>query len=160
MSLPFYEGQLRQQYQLLGHKGYWTQGRCIDLTQNQIISQELLDGEEKVIAWAKENNGRGNVFLGRSPRRGEGTVLETRCLSLDLDPERPKGTAATVDQLQETLEAAKRITSFFRYGVVCSSGNGALVLFPLREPVDKATGEKWGKALENEAKRLIGEANR
>lgn len=157
---PFYEGQLRQQYQLLGHKGKYTQGRCINVQENKIVSQELLNGEEEVISWAQKVNGAGNVFLGRNPRQSDGTVAEFRCLSLDLDPERAKGTASSDESYNAAIRAGKAISSEFNYGVVCSSGNGALVLLPLREPVDKATGERWGKALENEAKRLIGEMHR
>jgi KaiC/GvpD/RAD55 family RecA-like ATPase len=155
MTFPFYEGQLRQQYKLLGHEGFYTQGRCIDVTQNKIVSQELLKGEEEVIKWAGAQNGKGNIFLGRNPRTPEGLPTEFRCLSLDLDPERAKGTAATEAQLQAALGAGKRITNHVQHGIVCSSGNGSLVLFPLREPVDKATGERLGKALENEVRQLI-----
>jgi archaellum biogenesis ATPase FlaH len=156
-NYPFYEGQLRLQYKLLGHEGFYTQGRCINVQENKIISQELLKDEEETIRWAAAQNGKGNVFLGRNPRSSNGLPSAFHCLSLDLDPERPKGTAASEADFKRACEAGRAIAAHFNHGVVCSSGNGSLVLFPLSTPVDKTTGERWGKLLENEARRIIQE---
>jgi archaellum biogenesis ATPase FlaH len=155
VTYEFFEGQLRQQYRLLGHSGFYTQGRCLDVNQNKIISQELLKTEEETIKWAASCNGKGNVFLGRNPRQSDGSVADFQCLSLDIDPIRPKGTAASDGQFQEALKAAQTVSKYFKHGVVCSSGNGSLVLFPLPQAVDKSAGERLGKVLEGEARRII-----
>lgn len=155
---PFYEAQLRQQYRLLGHEGHHTQGRCINLNENKIVSQKLLKSEDEVVSWSAAQNGKGNVFIGRAPRNAQGGVCGASCLSIDIDPIRAKGEAATEVQHKEALDAGKLVAKQLDYGVVGSSGNGALVLFPLGKFVDKESAEKLGRVLEDEARRLIQEA--
>lgn len=155
MQHEFYPTQLRQQYRLLGHAGHWSQMACWHPDSRQQIARELVYGEEAVEAFAKAWNGKGNVFIGRNPRNADGDPCFGTTLSLDIDPIRDKGTAATEDQHQACIAAAKRITQSFNYGIICSSGNGGLILFPLREQVTKDVAERWGKALEAKARTLV-----
>lgn len=131
-----------------------------DVMRKSVVSREIFQNEEEIIRWAKAQNGKGNVFIGRNPRDKDGNVIACTALSLDLDPERPKDSAATGAQLQESVSAARRVVHGFQCGIICVSGNGALVLFPLPAPVDKATGERLGKALEEQTRTIIGESLR
>jgi KaiC/GvpD/RAD55 family RecA-like ATPase len=156
MEFPFYEAQLRQQYRLLQHNGGWTQVHCHNTVTKRVESRELLYGEEKVIEWAKEVNGTGNVFLGRALRNEQGVVRGSSCLSLDLDPIRDRDTAATDTQHKVACDAGRQILRELKYGVLASSGNGALLLFPLGRFFPKDEVESMGKALEAKARGLLG----
>lgn len=155
MQIKFYGQHFLRQYRLLKHEGSWTQCHCQNLNDGKLISRELLYGEEKVKAWAEAQNGKGNVFIGRSPRDKDGNVVHVSCLSLDLDPIRPKGTAATKQQHIGALCAADDLSRRLRAGIIASSGNGALVLFPLRGPIGVERSERIGKALEDKARLLL-----
>lgn len=153
--MEFYETQLRRQYRLLKHNGHWTQAHCHDTNTKKIVSRELLNGEQAVITWAKENNGKGNCFIGRNPRSNVGDVQHCTTLSLDIDPIRPKDTAATENQWCGSVQAARRIVRTLSCGITLSSGNGALVLLSLHESVSPECAEGWGKALEERARSLV-----
>lgn len=182
MEYPFYEQQLRQQYRLLGHEGHYTQvhlqavneiqwgPRVQDFVQKhgrqptsdefnklKVLDRRLLNGEEAVVAWARQHNGKGNCFLGLNPRTKDGTVHESTCLSLDLDPIRPKDTAATEEQWETTIEACREIKRRLGHGIISSSGNGGLILFPLRERMSKEDGEACGKALVHFSRQILKE---
>lgn len=155
--MEFYEQHTRQLYRLLRHEGSWTQVHCHDTISGKVISRELIYGEEAVVKWAKENNGKGNCFIGRNPRNQAGNIEQCTVLSLDLDPERPKGQAATEEQLQNTLESARCIQRHLHYGILSTSGNGAFLLFPLRESMSKNVAETLGKSLETVARSILVE---
>lgn len=177
----FYPTALRQQYRLLKHKGHYSQVHLLAANESQwapkveefkrkygrdpndkefnslkTLDRRLLNGEEKVIAWAKEWNGKGNLFVGRNPRSSTGDALHCTALSLDLDPVRPKEAAASEIQHLSAIKAGQHIRASFGFGVVSSSGNGCLLLFPLREAVTKEVAERWGRAIEEYARKLIG----
>lgn len=149
------ESQTRQFYKLLGHDGLYSQLHCQNIKTKQLIDRRLVYGEEEVIKWAKEFNGVGNCFIGRAPRNKDGSVIESACLSLDIDPEKEKGSAATQDQWEEAIQAGRSVLRALSYGVLCSSGNGSLILFPLRERVPKEVAEKLGKSLEDAARTIV-----
>lgn len=155
--MEFYENQFRQQYKLLRHGGLWTQCHAQDVNNNKLVSRELLNGPEEIIAWAKKYNGKANLFIGINPRTKDGTIHNVCTLSLDLDPVRPKGEAATEAQFQETVKSARLLLRELGYGHLCSSGNGALLLFPLKEPVAREVGENMGRCLIEFAKTFFKE---
>jgi archaellum biogenesis ATPase FlaH len=149
------ESQTRQFVRLLGHDGKYSQMHCHNTNTNKLVSRELVYGEEKVIEWAKEFNGRGNLFIGRAPRQSDGSCVESKVLSLDIDPQRQKGEASTQAQWEEAIQAGRSVVRSLSYGILCSSGNGALVLFPLRERMPKEDVERLGKSLEDIATSLV-----
>lgn len=152
--MDFYEQQLRQQYRLLRHEGYFTQCHAQDVGRKSLVQRRLVSNEKEVIEFAKENNGRGNVFVGRNPRDKDGNVIHATCLTLDIDPVRPKDTAATEEQAYATLGAGRRLVQHFGHGVLCSSGNGALVIFSIPDtPI--ADAQELGKRLENQARAIL-----
>lgn len=155
--MNFYPHQLKEQYKLLRHKGHYTQVSCLDTVTGRQLSRELLNEEQKVIAWAKEWNGKGNCFLGRAPRDVNGNIFLTHTLSLDIDAVRAKGEAATVEAYTRAIESGKRAIQLFGFGALCCSGNGALILLPLSTSVNKETAEQWGKAIEIRARELLKE---
>lgn len=158
MSYEFYEAQLRRQYALLQHKGCYTQAFCWDTINKRIVSRELLNGEEALISWAKKHNGQGNCFIGRNPRDKDGNVVVCTSLSLDIDPIREKGSGANDYQHDQSISFANLLISRLKYGVVCSSGNGALAMFPLETPMVKEQAEQYGKALEEYCRKFLVEA--
>lgn len=155
MEFPFYEAQLRQQLRLLNHTGGYTQVHCHNVQTKQIVSRELLYGEEEVVKWAKAHNGKGNVFLGRARRDQYGQTDGSNLLSLDLDPVRDRDTAATAGQHKVACDAGRHILKQLNYGILSSSGNGSLLIFPLGRFLPKDEVEAMGKALESEARRLL-----
>ncbi len=153
--MKFYAQHFARQYELLGHEGHWSQCHCQDVTTGKLVSRELIYGKEKVKAWIAQNNGKGNVFIGRNPRSADGHVVACTSLSLDLDPIRDKGTAATPARHSKALESARLLSRRLSGSIIASSGNGALVLFPLRRPLPVERAERVGKAIENKARLLL-----
>ena len=153
-ELMFLEQQARWQYRTLGHKGHWTQCHAQDVNKSKLISRELLYGEEEVIKWAKAYNGKANLFIGRNPRNAAGNVSEVLSTTIDLDPIRDKGTAATDELHRLALEAGAGLKSMS--GLLCSSGNGALVIFPFdKAVVPSDTFERQLQLFEIQVRELI-----
>lgn len=150
-----FEQHLRNLLRLLGHSNSWSLVHCHDTATNRIISRELLNEEVHISRWARDNNGKGNCFIGRAAKNSQGNPTVSNVLTLDIDPIREKGTAATEEQHQEALQAGREVITVLRYGILASSGNGALVLFPTGKPLDKQECETLGKALEAKAREIL-----
>lgn len=130
----FNEQQARWQYRLLGHDGFYSRVRCQNMQEGKGY-EEILKGEEEFIKWARPLNGKGNLFIGRNPRDKEGEVVRATCVTLDIDPVRPKAEASSEDQHRNALRIGQAIVTKYGGGNICSSGNGALLIFPLEQPV-------------------------
>lgn len=129
----FLESHVRQLYRLLGHgdnNGY-SDLRCIKLDENKVVNRSIAQGEQAVVEWARRYNGHGNCFIGRAARKEDGTVLEFSTVSCDIDPDRERGTAATVGQMQTAILGARQILQRYTGGYLAASGNGALVIYRL-----------------------------
>lgn len=117
-------------YRILRHGSEYSDVRCVNVNEGRIISREVIQGEDNIVKWAQEFNGKGNCFIGRNPRNPDGTVSRITTVSFDIDPIRPKGTSATDDQVKSCVMAARRVLSHYRGGLLALSGNGVLVLYP------------------------------
>ncbi len=126
------ENHIRSLYRFLNHGSDYSDMRCIDVNNNKFVSRDLVKGEQEVVAWAKKYNGKGNCFIGRNPRKKSGDVSRVTSFSLDLDPVRDKGTSSDETQLQRSFESGRRILQSLKGGFLGCSGNGALLLFRLR----------------------------
>ncbi len=153
--MEIFEQHIRQIYRLLRHDGDYSQLHCHNTNNNRIMSREVLNGEEAVVQWARQFNGQGNCFIGRALRDNEGKLRESYALSLDIDPIRESGTAATEEQQNEALKAGREVIQQLGSGILASSGNGALVLFPTGKPFAKEECENLGKVLEEKAREII-----
>jgi len=122
-------------YDILGHKGHWTQVHALDTKKRRTLDRSVINGKSALISWAKKWNGKANLFIGRNPRTSAGDVAVVTSLSFDIDPVRAKDTAATEAQHKEALDVARRIQKHLGEGVLASSGNGALLLFRAPSPV-------------------------
>lgn len=127
--MEFLEQQARLQYRMLGHEGFYTRVRCQDV-MNEKGEEAYVKGEDEVIRWFKSRNLRGNLFLGRNPYDEARNIVRISAFSLDIDPVRPKKTASTEEQLRSAITVGQRVLAHYGPGNLCSSGNGALVIFP------------------------------
>jgi hypothetical protein len=133
-EFPLLEQQTRLQYRLLKHGGFWSQVHAQDVNTNTLVSRELVYGEEEVVKWARAFNTKANLFVGRNPRDKNGKVAGITCVSLDIDPVREPKRASLPEQFERAISTAHQIKSVEGVGVsgvvLCSSGNGALLIFP------------------------------
>jgi KaiC/GvpD/RAD55 family RecA-like ATPase len=110
-----------------------------------------------VVDWARKYNGHGNCFIGRAARKEDGTVLEFSTISCDIDPDRERGTAATVGQMQSALLGARQILQRCPGGYLATSGNGALVVYRLPSAIQDGFKqfEMGFKELEEEFRKFL-----
>lgn len=135
MQWPLIENQVRAQYKLLNHDGYWTRVR-----NSNEKEEKYLFGVEEIVVWAKARSGKGNLYLSRNPFTKNGQVAGISGFTLDVDKVRePKDRATTEDELRGTLTLAAKINKDFgNSGTLATSGNGALLLFPFDETVHES----------------------
>lgn len=181
------EPQIRQLYRILGHaegEGY-SDMRCIladgplldaaiDKFKNghggrepddeetkriKVINRSIIKGEQNVLEWAKKYNGKGNCYIGRTARTFDGAMLEFRTITADIDPDRERGTAATLELSTRAIQGARKVLQHIPGGYVASSGNGALIVYRLSNPVttDFKTFEQRFRSFENEMRKHCGE---
>lgn len=137
------EQQVRIQYQLLGHEGFWTRVRRDDKQGGSGGKDELIFGIEQLITWARPLCGRFNLYLSRNPFDKEGCVTGVKSFTADLDPVRePKDRAATETESACAVQrgASLNQTRFNNSGVLCSSGNGSLLIVPFKTMVEDVAG--------------------
>ena len=72
-------------YKLLDHKEL-SVVHCQDIQNKKLINRREILGQELLINWVKEYNGRGNCFIGRAPRNIKKEVLQSNVVTLDIDP--------------------------------------------------------------------------
>jgi KaiC/GvpD/RAD55 family RecA-like ATPase len=154
-----FDAHIKRLYGLLNHAGSHSQLHA-QLTGDNggVVDRRLITNEEELVKWAKEYNGKANLFIGRANRDGRGQLTVSSVLTLDVDPIRPKGTAASEAQHAQAIEAGRAIIRHFQHGVLASSGNGSLVIFPTGRSLAKEECESLGKALEVKARSIVKEA--
>ncbi len=135
-NLEIIEAHTRQQYKLLGHEGFFTQCHAQEVNTNELISRELVCGADQVVKWARSFNGKANLFIGRNPRTSTGAVARVTSTTIDIDPKRAKGTAATEAQYREAIRAGNKAAALIAGSYVATSGNGALVIVPFEEALE------------------------
>lgn len=130
MAQEFLESHVRLMYRALRHRGHSTLVHAQDMQTAQVADRRLVYGEEEFVRWAQAHNGRQNCFVGRNPRvTGDiSTLAGITSFTTDVDPIRPKGTAASLGQLAQAVTVGKAIARAFPGGVVYESGNGCQVL--------------------------------
>jgi replicative DNA helicase len=124
-----------------------------------VVNRSIIKGEQNVIEWAKKYNGRGNCYIGRTSRKADGALYEFRTITADIDPNRERGTAATDDLTALAIQGARKVLQHYKGGYVAASGNGALIVYRLPNPVTtdfKAFEEKF-RLFENEMRKHCGE---
>lgn len=126
------EKQVRTQYNLLKHEGYYTRVRWDDKTKKEKGGEKYVKGVEELIKWALPLCGRYNLYMSRNPFNSDGKVAAVSALSFDIDPIRDKDAAATEEELRRAIQAAQILTVKVAEWTssICVSGNGTLVIFP------------------------------
>lgn len=120
----FLEQHVRATWKMLSVPNFYLQVRCIPGD----AKGALIDNEEAFVAWAKANNGKGNLFVGRNPRKADGSVAMIRCVSFDLDPVGNGGA-------DDCRRAALDIVAAFPGGVLGFSGRGIHVYYVSGSPI-------------------------
>lgn len=151
-------------YRLLGfNETNIAEGRCVGVDESgaltKLISREYFTDQLSFVEWAHTFNGQGNVFVGRNPRAAirSKEIKHISCITLDLDPIRPKNEAATQEQMEECFHAGETILHRFRGGSLCGSGNGALVVWTTDSPIlaDFKAFEAKLKSFQDECAELV-----
>jgi archaellum biogenesis ATPase FlaH len=120
----FLEAHVRATWRLFSLGGYYLQVRCIPGNANGL----LINNENEFVRWAREHNGKGNLFVGRNPRSLDGEANMIRCVSFDLDPVN----GGTSD---DCLRASNDFVSHFPGGVIGFSGRGYHVYYVASDPI-------------------------
>jgi len=123
--------QIRDQYRLLNHGSDYTRVRCGNADDGRTISESRIRGINELIDWAKEFSLKGNLYIGRNPVDAKGEVCRATSWSVDIDPKHPPRTACSTDELSKALRVGERIRETYGDGCICTSGNGALLLFSI-----------------------------
>lgn len=126
------ETQVRMQYRLLKHQGYYSRVRA---SNEKGGKEELLQGEDQIVLWASQLNGKANLYISRNPFTKDGAVAGVSCFSLDIDPIREPQRASSDEQLARAEETAADIRRVWGPGDICTSGNGVLLIYPFGELV-------------------------
>lgn len=157
--MEFLEHHARVLYRLLNHGVDFSDCRCIDVNRpgSAPLSREVLKGEEQFIEWCRAWNGKANCYVGRNPRNADGTVSKITTYSLDVDPEHPPRTSVSPQQLGRAVMAGRDILCTWPGGYLAESGNGALVLYRLSDPVsgDLETFKRWLADWQDEVRKLL-----
>lgn len=182
----FLESHVRQLYRLLGHgdSDGFSDLRCIlvdgvllnaaierftkrtgnapndeEVKRLKVVNRSIVKGEQAVVDWTRRFNGHGNCFIGRASRKEDGTLHEFTTVTCDIDPDRERGTAATVGQVQTTMLGAREILRRYPGGYLAASGNGALVVYRLSSTVAEGYKqfEVGFKAFEEELRQALQE---
>lgn len=120
--MVFLENEVRKMYRLLRHSGFGTVLHCQNMQTRTLVDRRTVYGEEEVVKWAREFNGRGNCFIGRNPRDKNNGVLPFS-ISLDFDP---IGAESLEEKgKQEVWGLCRNLPG----GSYVSSGRGAQIIF-------------------------------
>jgi len=154
MSKPDYvlnEKDVLKSFQLLGHRrkeGEWTELRIIDTNSKQVKKQIWVNTEEDYLNVCREWNGKANIYHGLNPRPFDGAgksadIKRITLIPIDIDPDRPKDTASTPEQLRWAISEANKIKNWcreqgFKQPLAAVSGNGVHLLFSVDIPIEDA----------------------
>lgn len=135
-------------YESLGHEGFYTVVRCIDVNKGEPVGKKIVNNLSDFLKAANEFNGLGNVFYTRNSfkkaedqtiKEGDRWVFDgvkyqlnaVHNLTLDLDPENyDKTIGSTKDQMEACERAGRAILENYPGGWLAFSGNGCLVSLP------------------------------
>lgn len=149
---------VRFQYKLLGHEGFYTRVRWDDKQNPETAGkrEDVICGVESLIKWAKPLSGKYNLYLSRNPFDKDGKPIRIASFTVDIDVKRePKDRATTEAELLSTINTAKQLNAerLDMSGVLCTSGNGALIIVPFESVVEDV--EEYTKQAQDFEKQLI-----
>lgn len=147
-----HEEDVRATYRFLGHAGRGVTELRVISPKRGVVGIGYFDNEDAFVQACAGVNGAGNVYLGIQPRpeslleqsknqirklrKGarEEDVSWVTAVVLDIDPVRPKDTAATDEELAKAVACGDRIAEWleskgFRRPVRNMSGNGCQLWF-------------------------------
>ena len=153
-SPRIHEDDVRATYRFLGHDGRGVTELRVISPQRGVVGIGYFDNEEAFVGACAGVNGAGNVYLGIQPRPAaflqqsnnkirrlrkgahEEDVGWLTAVVIDIDPVRPKDTAATDEKLAKAIDCGDQISEWmeakgFRRPVRNMSGNGCQLWFAI-----------------------------
>ena len=127
MAYVLSEKDIRFSYEYYGLKWQWCQLHCQNLETGKTLSRQLVSDESSVVEWARNWNGKGQIWVGHNGRMENGVVSRITSVTIDLDPIDKKGSEH--ENRTECLEAGRAILKVWPGGSLASSGTGALVVY-------------------------------
>lgn len=123
----------------------------------KVADRTLLRGEGEFIEWCRTWHGKANCYVGRNPRKADGTVSRITTYSLDVDPDHPPRTSVSVELLQKAVLAGRSILQAWPGGYMAESGNGVLVIYRLSSPVhqDLDKFRRWLAGWQDDVRKLL-----
>lgn len=119
---------IRKMYELLNHSSFWSRVGSLDTNTKQ-YENRFVHGLDAVIDYASKWDSKRNVFISRNPRNKNGDVINSNCITFDIDPIKESGKAATNEQHINAINAGQKLLEIYPNGSLCSSGNGCLLLY-------------------------------
>lgn len=75
--------QFRKQWDLLAHRGHYSQMRAFDTKAGKMVGHLLTASYADAVKFLKAWNGKANVFIGQNPRDAQGLVSGISAISFD-----------------------------------------------------------------------------
>lgn len=151
---------IEKTYDILAHENE-TEIRLIDPHKKSTPISIFVTNKKDFIKECQKYNGQYNIYAGINERKKNGTlakdVITVKTIVIDIDPERPTGTASTNKELQLAKEKAfeieqKAVDNGFQRPAKAMSGNGIQLWFTF--PKINIT-EKNRLEIEGKVKRFI-----
>lgn len=147
-SYDFNEKDARLFYVLLGHTPQErTELRVIEPNEKKVLAREWVNNQNDFLEFSRKWNGRGNVYAGLNPRPSntaskQDEIKRVTLVPIDVDPERPKDSPSTEEELDLAKKDAQKILEFliernFNKPYVAMSGNGIHIILSVDITVEK-----------------------
>src|SRR5579859_4665923 len=128
------EQAIRSLYRILRHYPLASRVHCQDPNVKGpagALCSTLVKGEDAVLAWAREWEGKGQLYISRNPMIAWNQPGKYTLLSFDIDPVYEKSKGATLEQVKKAVITGQRILQKYPGGYLATSGNGVLLLYPI-----------------------------
>jgi replicative DNA helicase len=132
------EQSIRYLYRFLRHGALSSRVHCQDPHVKGpagALKSTLVQGEDAVVAFAKEWDGKGQIYISRNPMVAWNQPAKHTCLSFDIDPIYDKSKGATDEEVQKAVQAGQKVLQKYPGGLLATSGNGVLLLYSMPQDI-------------------------
>ncbi|MEW6457621.1 MAG: AAA family ATPase [Bacillota bacterium] len=179
MTIPQNHREIKKALEILHAPGQVVEVRILDGGKGPISG--YFSDWDKLTDAVKSYDGRANIYITLNPVHGallarannrlavkpknttsDSDVITRRWFLIDLDPVRPSGICANEEEKQMALERARQVYTYLKESgwpdpVVCDSGNGLYLLYPVNLPNDGASRDLLQNCLQALALRFDDE---
>src|SRR4051794_9662991 len=113
MRLSLIELQVKLQYQLLRHEGFYTRVASLDhreQDEKKNWREDLVRGCDQLISWASSYCGKRSLYLSQNPFNKDGSVYGISCFTVDADPIRDPKRASLSTEHAAAIKVATKIS--------------------------------------------------